>query len=312
MSQANARPRLGVHVSTAGGLALAFERAEALGCECMQVFVKNQVQWEAPPLTDAQVRAWRRAARPGGVSPVIAHAAYLVNLASDDAALWRRSIEAFVGEMERCGRLGIDWLVVHPGSRGQQSDAEGVRRVAEAIDAIHDSRDVARPRIVLETTAGMGSSLGWRFEHLRDILGAVRRPRRMAVCLDTAHVFAAGYDLRDAVGCRRVLDAFDRVVGLRKLACCHLNDSRRPLGSRVDRHTHIGDGTLGRSAFQHLLSDPRLAGVPMVLETPKGTDPRGRDWDVVNLRRLRRIRAAGPRRSDVSDRSDAVRLDRRR
>jgi len=281
--------RFGAHMSIAGGLHRAFERAERVGCDCLQVFVKNQRQWRAPPITEAERHAWHRAKEASPVRPVLAHAAYLINLASPDRALWRRSIEAFVEELRRCALLGIDALIVHPGSHRGRGEAWGLKRVAEALDRIHERTEELNVRTVLETTAGQGSCLGQRFEHLAEIISRVREPKRVGICIDTCHIFAGGYELRTQEGYEATMAHLDAQVGLERIVAFHVNDSMQPLASRRDRHTAIGRGELGRHAFRRLINDPRFFRRPMILETPKGTDARGRDLDRVNLAALRRL-----------------------
>ena len=276
-------------MSIAGGLHLAFERAVEVGCDCFQIFVKNQRQWNAPPLTDEAVELWENARRETGIGPVVAHATYLINLASPDKSLWQRSINAYTDELRRCERLGILGLVVHPGSHVGHGEDWGVRRVAEALTIVHDRTAGFATRTILETTAGQGTSVGCRFEHLAGIIAHTASSDRIAICADTCHLFAAGYDLTTDEGYAQTFDAFDRIIGLDRLLCFHLNDSKQPLGSNVDRHEHIGKGHLGRSAFKRLVNDKRFLGRPMILETPKETDARGRDMDRVNLASLRKM-----------------------
>jgi deoxyribonuclease IV len=276
-------------MSIAGGLHLAFERAAEVGCDCLQVFVKNQRQWKAPALTDADVHAWQVARQRMGNPPVVAHDTYLINLASPDDANWQRSIDAITDELERCERLGISGLVAHPGAHMGEGEARGLRRIARAIDAVHRRTAGFKARILLESTAGQGTNLGHRLEHLARIIELVRRPERLGVCLDTCHLFAAGYDLCTAEGYEATIAELEQTVGLARVAVFHTNDSLKPLGSRRDRHAAIGQGEIGLSAFRRLVNDPRFLGLPMILETPKGTDERGRDLDRVNLARLRRL-----------------------
>lgn len=287
--------RLGAHVSVAGGLHNAFGIGAELGCQCLQVFVKNQRQWSARPLGDPDIRQWRSAARRTGIRTVVGHATYLVNLARGEGRLRRMSIATFIDELDRCDRLGIRGLVIHPGSHGGDGYDKGIGRVIEAIDQIHQSLPRCRARILLETTAGQGSSLGHRFEEIGEIIHRVAEPARLGVCLDTCHVFAAGYDITTPRGYADAIAQFDRLIGLRKLACLHLNDSARPLGSRVDRHAHIGEGHLGRRAFALIMRDRRLVRVPKIIETPKEHAPDGRHYDVVNLELLRGLAGRGLR-----------------
>lgn len=281
--------RFGAHMSIAGGAHAAFRRAVEVGCDCFQVFVKNQRQWSAPVLTVEAVRLWEAARSRTGLGPVVAHATYLINLASPDRALWRRSIHSYTDELRRCERLGIVGLVVHPGSHNGRGEGWGIRRIAAALNVIHARTEGSRTRTVLETTAGQGTGIGWRFEHLAGIISQTDAPHRIAVCVDTCHLFAAGYDLTTDAGYAETFQAFDRIIGLDRLLCFHMNDSKKPLGSRVDRHEHIDKGRLGRSAFRRLVNDPRFLGRPMILETPKGADTRGRDFDRVNLRFIRSL-----------------------
>jgi deoxyribonuclease-4 len=281
--------RFGAHLSIAGGVHNALVAAQRVGGDCLQIFVKNQQQWTAPPLDSVDIVRWTEARRATSIRPIVAHATYLFNLASPDDALWHRSVEAFADEIRRCRALGIRDIVVHPGSHRGSGLVAGLGRVVEAIDTVCEATPDANVRILLETTAGQGDSVGHRFEHLGEILHRTRHPHRLGVCLDTCHVFAAGYDLRSPPTYEATMAQFRKHVGMRRLRCIHVNDSKTPLGSNVDRHEHIARGHLGLSAFQLLVNDERLARVPKILETPKGLDDRGREWDRVNLARLRRL-----------------------
>jgi deoxyribonuclease-4 len=283
--------RFGAHMSVAGGLERAVVAAGVLGFATVQVFTKNNNQWNARPLTDEQVAAWRRALDETGVADPVAHNSYLINLASPDEALWERSIGAMVVELERCEALGIGGLVCHPGAHTGSGEETGLARVAQAIDEIHRRLPGLRARVLLETTAGQGSCLGHRFEHLGRVLGSVSEPERLGVCADTCHIFAAGYALAPACHYNETMEALDREVGTGRVEVWHLNDSLKGLGSRVDRHAHIGRGCLGAEPFRLLLSDPRWAGARMILETPKGLED-GRDLDAVNLEVLRSLEPA--------------------
>ncbi len=288
--------RFGAHLSVAGGLHLAFDAAVTVGCDCLQIFVKNQKQWTAKPLGDETVKAYRAAQRRTGIRPVIAHASYLINLASPKQQQWDKSVAAMVDELERCAALGVSGLVMHPGAHmGEGLDA-GIVRIVAGLDEIHRQTAGIRPRILLETTAGQGTSVGCAIEHLGRLLNEVAAPDRLGVCLDTCHLFAAGYDLRKAGAYERTIDLLRRHVTLRKIRCVHMNDSKGACGSRLDRHEHIGKGKIGTAGFRHVVNDPRLAHAVKILETPKGTDGRGVDLDKVNLRRLRRLIAVGDRR----------------
>jgi deoxyribonuclease-4 len=279
-------PLFGAHMSVAGGCHNAVATARRHGCTALQIFTKNANQWSARGLTDDEVRAFRGALRGSGVRRTAAHDSYLINLASPDEALYRRSVEAFVDELGRAERLGLDYLVTHPGAHTGAGEEAGLARVAAALDEAHARCPGFRVRVLLETTAGQGSCLGHRFEHLARILGLVRDPDRLGVCLDTCHVFAAGYALAPEAEYRATLRALDRAVGLGRVRLFHVNDSLKPLGSRVDRHAHVGRGELGLEPFRLLVNDRRFRARPMVLETPKeGED--GADMDPVNLATLR-------------------------
>ena len=267
-------------MSIAGGLDLAIERGAAIGCSAIQIFDKSSNQWAARPLGDDEVARFKEARARAGINPVVAHASYLINLCSPDDALYRRSIDAVVEELERCSRLGVDWLVVHPGSHMGQGEDFGIRRMAGAIDEVH-GRLKGAARLALETTAGQGTVIGHRFEQIGAILGRVRRPERLGTCLDTCHVFAAGYDLRGPTTYAETMRRFEGEIGLDRLQAVHVNDSKKDLGSRVDRHEHIGKGFLGLAAFRHLMNDPRLRSLPLLLETPK--DEKTCAEDVFNL-----------------------------
>lgn len=282
-------PRFGSHLSVAGGMHHAIDAALRLGFDTAQVFVKNQRQWRAPPLDPAMLQLWHQRRAAPGFGPIVAHASYLVNLASQDAALRRRSIAAVHDELRRCQALGVRYLVLHPGSAGEQRVSTALRRVAASLDRVLGGRPGPDVMLLLETTAGQGRTLGRSFAELGEILAALRGAEPVGVCVDTCHVFAAGYDLRDASAYAEMIAEAQRCVGLERIRCWHLNDSKGDLGSRLDRHEHIGRGRIGLRGFRHLLADARFRGLPMILETPKGLDQRGREHDAVNLRRLRAI-----------------------
>jgi deoxyribonuclease-4 len=274
---------LGAHVSTAGGLHLAAARGREIGATAIQVFTKSPNQWREPKLDDAAVARFRESLKENGLLAVVSHDAYLINLASPDPALWRRSVAAFRNELERCSRLGIPYVVTHPGNFHDDPEA-GLRRNAAAYQRCLAA--VPGPAILIETTAGTGSALGWRFEELARLRQLVSEPwrRRVGFCADTCHIYAAGYDLAgDFDG---VWEAWDRIIGLRHLRCLHLNDSRYPLGSRRDRHAWIGEGKLGPEPFRRIMRDQRFDPVIKIIETPKGDDPMRHD-----RRMLRRLKA---------------------
>lgn len=279
---------LGAHLSTAGGLHTSFTRGEELGCTAIQIFLSSPRQWRGRDLSEEDIARFHAAWRASGCEACFAHDIYLTRLGSRDRTIRRKSRASLVQELHACRLLGLDGLVVHPaGDPGAVQPARVLDRVARSLDAVLEETDGDRTPILLETTAGQGSDVGHRFEQLARIVEKTRRSDRLGVCLDTCHVFAAGYEISTGEGYEETLEAFDREVGLERLKVLHLNDSRRPLGSRVDRHTHIGEGEIGAAAFGRILRDSRLAGLPKLIETPKEGD-----MDRVNLDRLRRLAAA--------------------
>jgi deoxyribonuclease-4 len=281
-------PLFGAHKSIAGGYYKALLAAEEHGCESVQLFTKNNNQWRAKDLSAEDVRLFKQTLRRTRLKLPTAHDCYLINLASPDQALYRQSLEAFVIEMQRAEALGLRYLVTHPGATVDGDDEAGLRRVAAALDEVQRRCPGFRVQVLLETTAGQGTSLGHRFEHLARILQLVAEPERLGVCLDTCHVFAAGYALAPEKEYRATMRSFDRTVGLGRLRVFHVNDSLKPLGSRVDRHAHIGRGCLGLEPFRLLVNDPRFRTRPMILETPKEEGDND-DMDAVNLEVLRSL-----------------------
>ncbi len=277
---------LGAHMSIAGGYYKAVERAAEAGCQVLQLFSKNNNQWQSKPISPEAASLFRDALEASNITHPLVHDSYLINLASPDPALWRKSIAAFAEELQRADVLGIPYVVAHPGAYTTGSEKQGLRRIIWALDRVHAMTDPGGAQCLLETTAGQGTALGWKFEHLAAILDGVKEPDRLGVCFDTCHVFAAGYPLTRQKEYRATMRALDRTVGVRRIRAFHLNDSRRELGSRVDRHAHIGRGEMGIEPFRHLLADRRFRRVPMYLETPKGKED-GEDLDMVNLRTLR-------------------------
>jgi deoxyribonuclease-4 len=259
-------------MSIAGGPARAFARGESAGCETMQVFTGAPNRWQVPDLTPEQVADWRRARDAHDIHPVVVHSSYLINLASPDDDLWARSIAALAADLRRCAMLEVRRYVLHPGSHTGSGQEAGLARVAAGLDAVLAQLGDDAPTILLENTAGAGSILGAGFEELAAIMAQARRGAQLGVCFDTAHGLAAGHDFRDAAGYAAMWAAFDAAIGLERLGALHLNDSKRELGSHVDRHEQIGQGHVGLEAFRLLLNDPRLRRVPMILETPKGPD----------------------------------------
>jgi len=275
-------------MSIAGGYHNAVLAAQTAGCDTVQLFTKNNNQWRGKLMTDEDARLFREAMRQSGVKIPTAHNCYLINLASPDAAMWKRSIDAMIDEIRRSEMLGLQYLVTHPGSHLDQSVEFGLARVAQALDECHSQTPGAAVQILLEITAGQGTNLGHRFEHLATILDRVHDPDRLGVCFDTCHAFAAGYAMGIKSDYRATMRELDSTIGIKVVKAFHLNDSKREFGSRVDRHEHIGRGHLGLAPFRFLLNDSRFRRTPMYLETPKGTE-RGRDLDVINLRTLRRL-----------------------
>jgi deoxyribonuclease-4 len=279
-------PPLGAHQSIAGGVENALLTSERLGCGTVQLFTKNASQWAGKPLSTAEAARFRRTLRRTGLKFATAHDSYLINLASSDPVLWRKSVEAFADEVERAAALGLTYLVTHPGAHVGGGEEVGLANVVRALDEIHARYPAVRVKVLLEITAGQGSCLGCKFEDLASILARVRQPKRLGVCFDTCHAFASGYPLGTAAEYRATFRAFDRVIGLKWLKVFHLNDSKKGLGSRVDRHEHIGRGCLGLEPFRRILNDPRFQKTPMILETPKEAED-GREMDPVNLGVLR-------------------------
>ena len=282
---------LGAHMSIAGGIHKALERGESIGCECIQLFTANPRQWAARDLSEEDVRQFKQRKAETGIDPVVAHDSYLVNLGSPDEALWRKSITAMSAELDRCAKLGIHYLVTHPGSHRGSGEVDGTRRIATALDGLLAGSSRSGVTILLETTAGYSASLGSTFEQLAQIVDLVEPNGRLGVCFDTCHAFAAGHDLRTRKAYERTFQELDETVGLSRLRLFHLNDSKRDLASHVDRHEHIGKGFLGTKPFRMLLNDPRFRSIPMILETPKGKDMTA---DVENLALLRSLIQPAP------------------
>jgi len=273
-------------MSIAGGVDLAIDRGAAVGCDAVQMFTKSSSQWRAKPLSADDVARFAAARLTRKMSRVVAHDCYLINMASPDDALYAKSMASFGEELDRCETLGIPYLVAHPGSHLGSGEEAGIARIATALNRLLAQRPGRDVMVLLETTAGQGHSVGHKFEHLRAILDALETPNRVGVCIDTCHIFAAGYDLRTEKGYHDVMQRFDRIVGLEKIRAFHLNDCKKDLGCRVDRHEHIGKGYLGTDPFRWLMNDPRFEEVPMLLETPKGEDCAE---DRVNLALLRSL-----------------------
>lgn len=279
---------LGAHMSIAGGYYKAVEAADAAGCNCVQIFTKNNNQWRAKPITDDDVAKFQAALDEHGIKHTISHDSYLINLGSPDDELWKKSIDAFVIELQRAEQLGIPYVVAHPGAFTTSTEEKGLKRIARGLDEAHKQTKGCQAQCLLETTAGQGSNLGWKFEHLAEIIELSKDPDRLGVCFDTCHVFAAGYAMDTEKNYKTTMRNLNKTVGVQQVKAFHLNDSLKPFGSRKDRHAAIGKGELGLEPFRLLLNDRRFRQVPMYLETPK-EDDRGRNMDVVNLRTLRKL-----------------------
>jgi len=279
---------LGAHTSIGGGLHRAIERSCSISCTAMQIFVKNNMQWFARPLDRAEITAFLRHAQRCQLDSVFAHSNYLINLAATNPQFHANSLRALSEELIRADQLELPFLVLHPGAHLGAGEEAGLEKIVVSIDAVHTVLPKTKTRIALETTAGQGSCLGCTFEQLAYIIGNVQEPERLCVCLDTAHVFEAGYDLSTEAGTRKMFAEFDRIIGLEHLAALHLNDSKTARGSRVDRHEHIGQGKVGLHAFRVIMRDRRFRKIPKVLETPKGKELLE---DVENMQTLRELAA---------------------
>ncbi|MEJ2110793.1 MAG: deoxyribonuclease IV [Acidobacteriota bacterium] len=275
----------GAHMPIAGGIYRAFERGAHAGCRTIQVFLKNSNRWDAKPLTDRDRELYLQAQKKYEIHPVIAHDSYLINLASPDERLHRKSLNAFIGELQRAAFLGIPYLVLHPGAHTGSGEDAGIRRVAEALNEAMDRVDPS-VMILVENTAGQGTYLGHSFGHLASIMECLNHSERVGVCLDTCHLFAAGYEIRTKSGYRKTMQEFNRLIGLQNIKAFHLNDSKKDKGSRVDRHCHIGQGCIGLEAFRSIVNDRRFVKVPKILETPKGPDLKEDRMNLATLRSL--------------------------
>lgn len=277
---------LGAHMSIAGGYYKAVEAAAKVGCDCVQIFCKNNNQWLAKPITPEEAEKFRTRMKELKIAHPLSHDSYLINLASPDDELWKKSIDAFIVELQRAELLGIPYVVTHPGAYTTSSEEAGIGRIGQALDETLAQTSNLKVCVLLEATAGQGSCLGCRFEHLAEPIARVKRPERVGVCIDTCHIFAAGYPLGTEKDYKATMHKLDKTVGVKQVKAFHLNDSAKPFGSRVDRHAHIGRGEMGIEPFRFLLNDRRFRKVPMYMETPKGEE-KGRDLDEINLETLR-------------------------
>ena len=291
--------KLGAHMSIAGGADKAIERGRRTGCETIQIFTRGNMQWRSRPLEAEEIAAFKKLRADAGIAPVFAHDSYLINLCATNTATLRMSLDGMVDEVRRADALGLPFVVAHPGAHMGAGEDAGLRRIAGSLKEVFRQTKGSPVKIALETTAGQGTNLGYRFEHLADII-ARAGPERLAVCVDTCHLLAAGYDIRTPKTFAAVAKEFGRVIGWEFLAAVHLNDSKTPLGSRVDRHEQIGKGHVGKEAFRLVLNHPRFSRVPGVLETPKGDFEDVSPLDKANLRLLRSLVAPKGKPSVVS------------
>ncbi len=281
-------PLLGAHMSIAGGYYKAADAAGSFGMETVQLFTKNNNQWRAKEISEEDIAAFRKSIAEHGLKHPCSHSSYLINLGSPNDELWQKSVDAYTIELERAEALGLDGVVVHPGAAMDGTELAGLKQIVRGVKECLKRTKGLSVQVWLEATAGQGSSLGCKFEHLAYILQNVDRPERMGVCIDTCHIFAAGYPLNTEEECEQTFAKLDEVVGLDKVRAFHLNDSKKDLGTRVDRHDHIGEGKIGLTAFRWLLNDPRFQSHPMYLETKKEKRD-GEEMDAVNMRTLRSL-----------------------
>jgi len=277
---------IGAHTSTGGGVHKAVERAEKLKFTAIQIFTKNNNRWNAKPLEEKEINKFKELLKESGIKFVLTHSSYLINLCSKNKYTLKRSREAFIDELERCELLGIPHLNFHPGSHGGQGEDEGIKTIAESLNICHDKTKDCKVTSMLEATAGQGTTLGYKFEQLQKIIELVENKKRMTVCIDTAHIFAAGYDIKDSRKYNEVIKDFDNIIGLDRLKCFHMNDSKKEFASRVDRHEHIGKGFIGKEGFANIMNDKRLLKIPKILETPKGKEMKE---DRINIRTLQSL-----------------------
>jgi len=284
----SSRPLLGAHESIAGGIGEALIRGKQVGCECVQIFTKSSRQWASKPLSKEEIDTFKRNKIETGITTVIAHDSYLVNLGAPDEAMRKKSVKGFIEELERCEALGVPTLVAHPGSHVGTGEENGIKTIAKSIDEAHAACKGFEVKVALEITAGQGSTLGCNFQQMARIIDAVKENDRLRLCFDTEHAFASGYDIRTPEGYENTFSELDKYIGIKRLVAFHLNDSVKDFNSKVDRHQHIGKGFIGLDAFRRLLNDKRFFGLPMCLETPKGPDLKE---DVENLATLRSLLA---------------------
>lgn len=277
---------LGAHESIEGGIHKAIERAQSVGCNVLQIFTKNSNQWTSRPLTDRDVENYKNSLYKSKIRYVMAHSIYLINLCAIDSLILKKSRSAMVDEILRCDLLGIPIIIFHPGSHMGSGETNGIKKIIESINWVHEKTSDSNVKCVLETTAGQGTSIGYRFQHLREIIEGVENHKRIGVCMDTCHIFAAGYNITDENGYEATLKEFTEIIGLELLDAIHINDSKKGLGSKIDRHEHIGKGLIGKNGFRFFMRDKRIVSVPKVIETEKGKDLKE---DKINLSILRHL-----------------------
>jgi deoxyribonuclease-4 len=283
-------PPLGAHMSISGGLHKALERGEKTGCQVIQIFTKNRNRWKCKALSKKEIDLFDEVREKASVTPVAVHNSYLINLASPRPNVAKESLHALLDELRRAELLRIPYLVMHPGAHLGEGESKGLLRIVEGINRVHDRTEGYNVKILLETTAGQGTNLGYCFDHLAEIIERTESKNRLGVCFDTCHAFAAGYDFRNPTSYQELFRKFDDIIGLNRLMLFHLNDSKKGLGSRVDRHEHPGIGKIGLQAFSLLLNDDKFSHHPFLLETPKGKDENGVDLDIINLNLLRELK----------------------
>ena len=283
----NSDHKFGCHVSVAGGVSNAFERAVDIGCDAIQIFSKNQKQWNPKPFDNEEVVRYHQEKSRTGIGPVMIHDSYLINLCATNKEILEKSRTAFTDEIERAITLKADYLNFHPGAYLEKDEEWGIKTIAESVNICLDKFTGPDVKLILESTAGQGTSIGYRFEQLRDIMHSVERKKSMGVCVDTAHIFSGGYDIRDEKSYETTMKELDEIIGLEYVRAFHINDSKKDLGSRVDRHENLGEGLIGLKAFELLLNDERHIGKPMLLETPGGEE-----YFKKNIKIMRRLTGA--------------------
>lgn len=276
--------RIGLHVSIAGKIYESLERAKALGCNTMQIFSRNPRGWKTGELSRPDIAQFKKLKKEFDIDPVVVHIPYLINLATPDTGLYRKSIDAYIGDLKRADELGAEYFVTHLGSHVGSGEEGGIKRFAEALNKIINKVS-PKTTVLLENTAGSGSNIGYRFEHIKNIIGGLDKPENIGVCLDTAHTFESGYDIKTKAGLESTLETFDKLIGLRRIKVVHFNDSLSVLGSHVDRHQHIGKGNIGSEGLKRIINHPKLGKAAFIMETPKNT---GKD-DKMNIRLVKKM-----------------------